>query len=61
MESSNLAANGMGVRRDALRFPALRPLKGAAHQAFTAAGVRPPPTVSPLEMQPEPDSLSSGA
>jgi len=36
-------------------------LKGAAHQAFAAAGVRPPPTVTSLEPRPEPDSLSSGA
>ncbi|MEW6296084.1 MAG: IS1634 family transposase, partial [Candidatus Diapherotrites archaeon] len=36
-------------------------LKGAAYQAFAAAGVRPPPTVSPLEPQPQPDSLSSSA
>jgi transposase len=36
-------------------------LKGAAYQAFAAAGVRPPPTVSPLEPQPQSDSLSSSA
>jgi len=36
-------------------------LKGAAHQAFAAAGVRPPPTVSPLGPQPQPDSKGSDA
>lgn len=36
-------------------------LKGAAYQAFAAAGVRPPPTVSPLEPRPESDPLTSSA
>jgi hypothetical protein len=34
-------------------------VKGAARKAFTAAGVRPPPTLSPLEPQPEPKSPNS--
>jgi hypothetical protein len=36
-------------------------LKGASHQAFAAAGVRPPPMVTPLEPRSEPNPLSSGA
>lgn len=36
-------------------------LAGAAHQAFAAAGVRPPPTVTPLGPPPEPEPMGSGA
>jgi len=36
-------------------------LAGAAYQAFAAAGVGPPPTVSPLGPRPEPEPNGSGA
>lgn len=49
------------VEMDGRRYRLRTDLVGAAHQAFAAAGVRPPPTVSPLEPRPEPDSLGSGA
>lgn len=49
------------VEMDGHRYQLRTDLVGAAHQAFAAAGVRPPPTVSFLEPQPEPDSLSSDA
>jgi len=49
------------VELDGQRYRLRTDLKGAAPQAFAAAGVRPPPTVSPLERRWEPDSLSSGA
>lgn len=49
------------VELDGQSYQLRTDLKGAAHQAFAAAGVRPPPTVSPLGSPPEPDSPSSGA
>jgi hypothetical protein len=51
----------VAVELDGRRYQLRTDLVGAAHQAFAAAGVRPPPTVSPLEPCPETDSLSSGA
>jgi hypothetical protein len=49
------------VELDGRRYQLRTDLKGAAHQAFAAAGVRPPPTVTPLEPQPEPAAPGSGA
>lgn len=49
------------VELDGSSYQLRTDLKGAAHQAFAAAGVRPPPTVTPLGPRPEPDSLSSSA
>lgn len=49
------------VELDGHNYQLRTDLKGAAHQAFAAAGVRPPPTVTPLEPRPEPDPLSSSA
>jgi hypothetical protein len=42
------------VELDGQSYQLRTDLKGAAHQAFAAAGVRPPPTVSPLGSPPEP-------
>jgi len=49
------------VELDGQRYRLRTDLMGAAHQAFAAAGVRPPPSVSPLDPRPEPDSQSSRA
>jgi hypothetical protein len=49
------------VELDGRRYQLRTDLQGAAHQAFAAAGVRPPPTVTLVDPQPESDSLSSGA
>lgn len=49
------------VELDGRRYQLRTDLKGAAHQAFAAAGVRPPPTVTLVDPQPESDSLSSSA
>jgi hypothetical protein len=48
---------------DGQRYQLRTDLVGAAHQAFAAAGVRPPPTVTPLGPmpEPEPDPYGSGA
>lgn len=50
----------VAVELDGHRYQLRTDLAGAAHQAFAAAGMRPPPTVSFLGPQPEPDSLSRG-
>jgi hypothetical protein len=46
---------------DGHRYQLRTDMEGAAHQAFAAAGVRPPPTVTPLGPLPEPVSEGSGA
>ncbi len=50
----------VSVDLDGQRYRLRTDLVGVAHQAFAAAGVRPPPTVSSLGPRPEPDSLGSG-
>ncbi|HLD48715.1 MAG TPA: hypothetical protein VJA64_12890 [Desulfobaccales bacterium] len=49
------------IELDGQRYQLRTDLRGAAHQAFAAAGVRPPPTVSSLGPCPEPDSTRSSA
>ncbi len=49
------------IELDGQRYRLRTDLAGAAHQAFAAAGVRPPPTVSPLKPRPQLDSPGSGA
>jgi len=46
---------------DGNRYQLRTDLVGSAHQAFMAAGVRPPPTVTPLGTLPEPGPTGSGA
>ena len=46
---------------DGNRYQLRTDLVGSAHQAFMAAGVRPPPTVTPLGILPEPGPAGSGA
>jgi hypothetical protein len=46
---------------DGNRYQLRTDLVGAAHQAFVAAGVRPPSTVTPLGPLPEPGPAGSGA
>ena len=49
------------VEMDGQRYQLRTDLVGAAHQAFAAAGVRPPSTVTPLGPPPEPEPMGSGA
>jgi hypothetical protein len=49
------------VELDGQSYQLRTDLKGAAHQAFAAAGVRPPPTVGPLDPPTEPAVSGSGA
>jgi hypothetical protein len=49
------------VELDGHNYQLRTDLKGAAYQACAAAGVRPPPTVSPLEPRPESDPHTSSA
>jgi hypothetical protein len=49
------------VELDGQSYQLRTDLMDAARQAFAAAGVRPPPTVSPLKPRPEPDVKRSGA
>jgi hypothetical protein len=46
---------------DGQRYQLRTDLRGAAHQAFAAAGVRPPPAVTPLGPLPKPGTDGSGA
>jgi hypothetical protein len=46
---------------DGKRYQLRTDLVGAAHQAFMADRVRPPPTITPLRTLPEPGSTGSGA
>jgi len=49
------------VELDGQRYQLRTDLGGAAHQAFVAAGVRPPPTVTPLGTLPESGPAGGGA
>jgi len=49
------------VELDDQRYQLRTDMVGAAYQAFAAAGVRPPATVTPLGPLPEPEPLGSGA
>ena len=49
------------VELDGQRYQLRTDMVGAAHKAFVAAGVRPPPPVTPLGTLSEPGPAGSGA